>query len=834
MRSFFENMKGSISIFLILILFPMYTCAYLAIDSARYMAAVHKTAGAISLVGNAAMADYDADLKELYGLFAMSQDENALTGKLVDYFSSMIDKAGLDMIDTSFTENLIQNVKESSGAYENTIDTITRDLKISYDTDSCLANPEVLRKYIRNYMKYRAPYSFTEGFLQKIGVFSQLDKISNVLDKSNEYYSKLEKSEEVIHSISTVMPNPQDTSKEELQSNLQKVLNMIPNLKASLKDTQTIADKWGNAIHLLEEGEVKSLLYSDFNNSAYVLSDKSLEDFEKVIRRDLEMLAAGSEIDSDASTTNFEYALHPVYRYLNERYIANLDDQTVTEAENTKQNLEKLSKTDISALSQSENNIQVLNLVKDNVMNYLESQNMQDDTDSGISWNGLSECIREAVLYSYESEYITEMFSCSSSRPSDQSLTGTSFSDFPLFGGEVEYIIFGKNSLNANKTLAVNMVLAIRILMNTIYVFSNPQMRQSALAVAVSLAGWSGMGVSLTQNLLMLAWGISESILDVSSLCRGNAVPIYKSANTWTLSLNGLAGVLSSDVKDYACKTVDDVFSNIRNAADNGMEEIRSASLSYINRTAQGVTESLTAMIVTPIASKITLIVSGLAVNYSRSDIEKLIIDTLEKTDNNSSGFLMAKKLFYDYCLSEIVDKIYGYLPSVFSEDKSIAEGAAATIQNAINDLYNSLFSKISEKIMEYEVQAKEKLDGILRTASKNTKEKAIGVIDDYTKNIYVLLGDSTASNSSGSRSVSGYSGMGITYKEYMKIFVLMKMAGKQSRINMLKRVAMVMQINLSCKKPTFDITKVYTAVNVYSQVNIGLHKIKQNEVFGY
>lgn len=834
MRSFFENVKGSISIFLILVLFPMYTCAYLAIDSARYMAAVHKTAGAVSLVGNAAMADYDADLKELYGLFAMSQNEDELTGKLVDYFSCMIDKAGLDMVDTSFTENLIQNVKETGGAYENTVNTVTRDLKIHYDTDSCLANPEVLGKYIRNYMKYRAPYSFTEGVLQKIGAFSQLDKISNVLDKSNAYYSKLEKSEAVIRSISEVIPNPQNASSGELQNSLQQVLNLIPHLKSSLNNTQRVGDEWGNAIDLLEDGEIKSLLYSDFNNSAYVLSDKNLDDFAQTIRRDLETLAAGLETESDESVSGFEYALHPVYKYLHENYMANSDDQTVAEAKTTKQNLERLSKTDLSSLSQSENNVQVLTLVKDNVIRYLEAHDMQESADSGISLNGLSECIREAALYAYESEYITEMFSCSSSSLSDQSLTGTRFSDFPLFGGEVEYILFGKENLNANKALAVNMILATRILMNTIYVFSNPHMRQSALAVAVSLAGWSGLGVSLTQNLLMLAWGISESILDVSSLCRGNAVPIYKSANTWTLSLNGLAGVLSSDVKDYACKTVDDVFSNIRNAADNGLEEIRTASLSYINRTAQGVTESLTAMVVTPIASRITSIVSGLTVHYSRSDIEKIIVDTLEKIDNNSQGFSMAKKLFYEDCLSETADRIYMYLPSVFSDDKLVAEEASTAIQNAINDLYNSLFSKLSEKITEYEVQAEEKLDEILHAASKNTKEKAIGLIDDYTRNIYDLLGDSTASKAPGSRSVSGYSGMGITYKEYMKIFVLMKMAGKQSRINMLKRVAMVMQINLAYKKSTFDMTKVYTAVHVYSQVDIGLHKIKQNEVFCY
>ena len=165
MMRFFEKTKGSVAIFLILVLMPIYTCAYLAIDSSRYSAAKAKVGGAVELTSNAALADYDRTFKELYGIFVMSKSEKELTSNLVSLYTNMIDNVA-----------------------ENTVNTKTNAFKAVYDADSVIYNPEVLEKYIRNFMKYRAPYNWTRGVSQKVLAFTQTDKVNDVLDSSKSYY----------------------------------------------------------------------------------------------------------------------------------------------------------------------------------------------------------------------------------------------------------------------------------------------------------------------------------------------------------------------------------------------------------------------------------------------------------------------------------------------------------------------------------------------------------------------------------------------------------------------------------------------------------------------
>ena len=99
---FFEKTKGSIAIFLILVLMPIYTCAYLAIDSARYSAAKAKIGGALELTSNAALADYDKTFKELYGIFVMSKSEKELTSNLVSFYSNMVDNVADQTYDSKY------------------------------------------------------------------------------------------------------------------------------------------------------------------------------------------------------------------------------------------------------------------------------------------------------------------------------------------------------------------------------------------------------------------------------------------------------------------------------------------------------------------------------------------------------------------------------------------------------------------------------------------------------------------------------------------------------------------------------------------------------------
>ena len=70
---FFRKTKGSISIFLCLIMLPMVTYATMIIDASRLQAAKSAISGAGDLTMNAALSEYDQVLKDMYGLFAIDR-----------------------------------------------------------------------------------------------------------------------------------------------------------------------------------------------------------------------------------------------------------------------------------------------------------------------------------------------------------------------------------------------------------------------------------------------------------------------------------------------------------------------------------------------------------------------------------------------------------------------------------------------------------------------------------------------------------------------------------------------------------------------------------------
>ena len=85
MIDFFEKTKGSISLFLALIMLPMMTVAGLIVDGARISAAKASLSGAGDLAMNAALSEYDQILYDVYGIFAVSENMEELQNNVSRY-----------------------------------------------------------------------------------------------------------------------------------------------------------------------------------------------------------------------------------------------------------------------------------------------------------------------------------------------------------------------------------------------------------------------------------------------------------------------------------------------------------------------------------------------------------------------------------------------------------------------------------------------------------------------------------------------------------------------------------------------------------------------------
>ena len=156
---FFNNYKGSISIFLVLIMLPMFTCAGMIVDGARMSFARTALSGAGDLTMNAALSEYDDVLKDVYGLFAMSKTSQELEENVALYFYNTLENKGILQSSDSYTRNYLNSIGSMfSGGdvkFDNIIDLQVESFKLIDIEDSTIANPIIMKRQIIEYMKYR-------------------------------------------------------------------------------------------------------------------------------------------------------------------------------------------------------------------------------------------------------------------------------------------------------------------------------------------------------------------------------------------------------------------------------------------------------------------------------------------------------------------------------------------------------------------------------------------------------------------------------------------------------------------------------------------------------
>ena len=113
-----------------------------------------------------------------------------------------------------------------------------------------------------------------------------------------------------------------------------------------------------------------------------------------------------------------------------------------------------------------------------------------------------------------------------------------------LLDYELEYILFGKSSDKDNLKAAVMTIAGIRLGCNTTYILTDVQKKQEAYNIALAALGFTGIAalVKGLQYIILGAWAIGETIVDMRMLLAGKKIPIIKKKDDWRLSLDNLLG----------------------------------------------------------------------------------------------------------------------------------------------------------------------------------------------------------------------------------------------------------------------------------------------------
>ena len=122
--------------------------------------------------------------------------------------------------------------------------------------------------------------------------------------------------------------------------------------------------------------------------------------------------------------------------------------------------------------------------------------------------------------------------------------------DSKVLSYQLEYLIAGKRSDEANLKTIARRLLAIREGLNYAFLLADKTCSLEATALASLILGWTGRPalIATIKHALLLAWAYGESLFDVRILLHGGRVPLAKTRDNWNVPLSSLIN-LESDLK---------------------------------------------------------------------------------------------------------------------------------------------------------------------------------------------------------------------------------------------------------------------------------------------
>ena len=188
MYDFMNKNKGAVSIFLVIVLVPMMVVSSIFVDMSRVQLAKSVATSAGDLTLNTALTNYDAILKDMYGLFATSQNTDELFQNLEDYYLKCIESAGIPEPEAENYVDQIMGLLRSESGSDDLLNMNLTSFEVTKPTAGHLGNPAIMKSQIVDFMKYRAPINMGLGILDGIKSFKNLKAQNAVVEDKNAFY----------------------------------------------------------------------------------------------------------------------------------------------------------------------------------------------------------------------------------------------------------------------------------------------------------------------------------------------------------------------------------------------------------------------------------------------------------------------------------------------------------------------------------------------------------------------------------------------------------------------------------------------------------------------
>lgn len=176
--NFFGRTRGSVTIFLVIILVPVLVISSLFVDASRMRLAQAMASSAGDLALNTVLTQYDVELNDYYGMMASAQNMDEFLEASEKYFEACMVSRGVESTYArDFAKQLIDMVKGEEVVNDlmavNLEDTNVNIALLGQGTpnEATMANPAIVKQQMVEFMKYRAPI---EGITEFLGSLTSI------------------------------------------------------------------------------------------------------------------------------------------------------------------------------------------------------------------------------------------------------------------------------------------------------------------------------------------------------------------------------------------------------------------------------------------------------------------------------------------------------------------------------------------------------------------------------------------------------------------------------------------------------------------------------------
>ncbi|MDD4095318.1 MAG: DUF5702 domain-containing protein [Oscillospiraceae bacterium] len=426
----------------------------------------------------------------------------------------------------------------------------------------------------------------------------------------------------------------------------------------------------------------------------------------------------------------------------------------------------------------------------------------------------------------YITDYILSMFSYDTlvaeyekKNPGGDSSKITTLTCAPInaennyaYGREVEYIIFGgSNTENVLKAYA--SIYGIRLAFNLIYAFTDSSIRDTAFAIAtpISAATLGVIPVPLIQGVIIVGIACVESGIDLANLQKGEAVPLFKTAETWSCSprglLNAAKGLAGEALKKGAEMIVDEGALKLGELLDMTDEQltdymkdgesqitdyIEESYDSIITQNATVAIQKLTTLVTSTIEKNITATVDEMSAQIS-DQLDAWIDQERAVSDTTSLDFIVkseAVDIIKESFIPMAIEAISSATNDVESEISNIATALETKIADIKNKIVETIVTNPAGQVYAYKDDMVDEIRASIDEGADKLKETINSKLDG-------ILGSSSSGIPAASKGGTGLGQLlAFRYSDYLRLFLVIGLFANEQ--GTLLRTADVIQVNMA------------------------------------